>query len=108
MGRIPCVACGAPIPPQRANCPECGQRQLTLGTAILYMTVGLPAVLLCAAAGALFAAPGIVTSSVGVGGLMGGLVAVYAAVGLVLWRAYTRRQARIQRSTRGDGVGSDE
>ncbi len=72
------------------------------------MTVGLPAVLLCAAGGALLAAPGLVTSTVGIGGLMGGLVAVYAAVGLVLWRAYTRRQARVRRSTRGEGPRPDE
>ncbi|WP_254545293.1 hypothetical protein [Halomarina pelagica] len=108
MARIPCIACGAPIPPERDNCPECGQRQLTFGTAVVYMTVGLPAVLLCAGVGALLAAPELVASTVGIGGLMGGLVAVYAAVGLVLWRAYARRRARIRRSARSEGARSEE
>ncbi len=65
------------------------------------MTVGLPGVLLGVAATVLFVLPGAVAATVGVGGLAGGLLAVYAGTGLVLWRAYTRRRRRITRSAGG-------
>lgn len=99
MSRLPCVSCGESIPADLSNCPHCGQRQLTRGTAVSYITASLPVVVFGAAALLQVVVPGVVSSTVGLPGLVAGAAACYLVASLSFWYAYQRRRALLSDPT---------
>ncbi len=93
MSRLPCVSCDEPLRLDASNCPYCGQRQLTRGTAVSYITAGLPVAVFGTVGVLQVAAPGLVGSTLGFEGLLLVGAVVYTTSSLVLWHAYRRRRA---------------
>ena len=108
VSELPCVSCGAGIPPEATNCPHCGQRQMTRATAVGYMTVGLPVVLLGVGGSLVVAVPSLVDATVGLTGLVASLVAVYCLAGVGFLHAYAKRQRLLDGSPQRGGDESTQ
>jgi hypothetical protein len=98
VSELPCVSCGAGIPAEASNCPHCGQRQITRRTAVGYLTVGLPGVLLSLGGAAVVGAPSLVDATVGVAGLAASLAAMYCLAAVGFLHAYARRRRLLRRA----------
>jgi hypothetical protein len=107
VSELPCVSCGVDIPAEASNCPHCGQRQLTRATAVGYVTVGLPAVLLSVGGGLVVWAPSLLDATVGRTGLAAGLLVAYAVGTLGFAYAYLRRR-RLLRQRRPRTTEEDD
>ncbi|WP_254535521.1 zinc ribbon domain-containing protein [Halomarina litorea] len=104
MSRLPCVACDEPIGPDVSNCPYCGQRQLTRGTAVSYITASLPVLVFGSAGLVQVFLPDVVASTVGLAGLVAAAAAVYVLASLTFWYAYQRRRAALGDRTADEGA----